>query len=379
MTFALASAAPRARLARPFASVEAHGDLAAARDAWRELAPAGGAYQSPRLRASLRRGVRQSASPSSSRATRRRGPSLYCRCDCDASARSRSPVSLAAPGRTITWACSGPASAGTPAISPRCCARRAREAGIDLFAFSNLPARWEGLDHPLALLPGAPSPSPAFASALPRVHRDWLDARFSRAAQKKLRKKARKLEALGALAHVRAEGGDEAARLLEAFFAHKAAQARARGERDLFARPEVRDLLRRLLDCGAMEMHALKAGERIVATFGALPGGRRLSGLVVSYDGDREVAAASPGEWLMIEVARDAIARGFEAFDLGVGESRYKRELCEIEETLRDAAFGVTALGRLAAPCYLAGRLAMGEIKRRPRLFLLVQRLRRAL
>jgi CelD/BcsL family acetyltransferase involved in cellulose biosynthesis len=378
VTFALASAAPRARLARPFALIETHGDVTAAREAWRELAPAGGAYQSPAFaeacaeafgeRVAIVVARDETAKPVALLPLRLRRFGPLTVADFLGGAWANYHMGLFRPG--LGW------DAGDLAALLR---SAGAEAGIDLFAFSNLPARWEGLDHPLALLPGAPSPSPAFASALPRVHRDWLDARFSRAAQKKLRKKARKLEALGALAYVRAEDGDEAARILEAFLAHKAAQARARGERDLFARPEVRGLLRRLLDCGAMEMHALKAGERIVATFGALPGGRRLSGLVVSYDGDREVAAASPGEWLLTEVARDAIARGFEAFDLGVGESRYKRELCEIEETLRDAAFGVTTLGRLAAPCYLAGRLAMGEIKRRPRLFRFVQRLRRAL
>ena len=92
----------------------------------------------------------------------------------------------------------------------------------------------------------------------------------------------------------------------------------------------MRALLQGLLDSGAMEFHALIAGERIAATFAALPGGRRLSGLVISYDGASEIAAASPGEWLMIEVARDAIARGFDMLDLGLGDSRYKRELCEI-------------------------------------------------
>ena len=101
--------------------------------------------------------------------------------------------------------------------------------------------------------------------------------------------------------------------------------------------------------------------------FGALPAGRRLSGLVISYDGDPEIAVASPGEWLLSEVARDAMARGFETLDLGVGASRYKGAVCEIEEALVDASVGVTALGRLAASIFLVWRRASGEIKRRPR------------
>ena len=65
---------------------------------------------------------------------------------------------------------------------------------------------------------------------------------------------------------------------------------------------------------------------------------------------------------------RDALARGFETVDLGVGEARYKRETCEIEEPLRDLALGVSALGRVAAPLYLGLRAAMGAIKRHPAL-----------
>jgi CelD/BcsL family acetyltransferase involved in cellulose biosynthesis len=252
-----------------------------------------------------------------------------------------------------------------------------KQAGIDLFAFSSLPADWEGRGNPLALLPGSSSPSAAFATRLPATHGEWLDAHLSRATQKKLRKKARKLEAFGPLRHVRREG-EAGARFLDAFLTHKAAQAAARGERDAFAPAQVRDFLRRLLASGAMEMHALVAGERIAATLGALPCARRLSGLVISYDGAHEVAAASPGEWLVSEVVRDAVARGFSVFDLGAGEARYKRELCEIEESLRDAAFGVTPLGRLSAAGFLVARSAKGAIKRRPALFRLARRLRRA-
>ena len=115
-----------------------------------------------------------------------------------------------------------------------------------------------------------------------------------------------------------------------------------------------------------------------LATFGALSGGGRLSGLIVSYDGAPEVAAASPGEWLLIEVVKDAIARGFRTFDLGVGQSRYKSELCEVEEILVDGAFAVTPLGRLGEIAYFGARAGLGWLKRRPRLFHFARRLRRA-
>ena len=255
----------------------------------------------------------------------------------------------------------------------------ARTAGIDLYAFMHSPAETAGAANPLYALGGVSSPSPALATRLPGAAADWLDAHFSRATQKKLKKKLKKLEALGPVAARRAQNPAEARRFLGALLDHKAAQAAARGEPDLFAQTRVRDLLARLIEAEALEMYGLLAGSRIVAVFGGLPAGRRLSGLVLSHDVSEDVSAATPGVQLMCEVARLAIARGFDTLDLGVGDSRYKRETCEVEEPLRDLAFGATALGRVAAPLYLAARAAMGAIKRRPRLYGFAMRVRSAL
>jgi CelD/BcsL family acetyltransferase involved in cellulose biosynthesis len=257
--------------------------------------------------------------------------------------------------------------------------RAAKTAGVDLFAFMHCPLETAGAANPLLTLPGTPSPSPALATRLPAAHADWLDAHFSRATQKKLRKKLKKLEAFGEVAFRRAGQTGEGRRFLDALLAHKAAQARARGEPDLFAEAAVRDLLGRLVENAALEMHALTAGERVVAVFGAMASGRRLSGLVLSHDIAEDVAAATPGVQLVAEAARDAIARGFDTLDLGVGDSRYKRETCEIEEPLRDLALGATPLGRLAAPLYLAVRAAMRAIKRRPALYARAMALKYAL
>ena len=245
-----------------------------------------------------------------------------------------------------------------------------RTAGVDLYAFMQAPPAWEGEANPMLALPGTPSPSPAMATRLGGAHADWLDAHFSPATQKKLRKKLKKLEVFGHVAHRRAGDAGEVKRFLDAMIAHKAAQAQARGEPDPLAPAPVRDLLARLAGGASptMEMHALVAGERVVAVMGVLASGRRLSGLVISHDGDPAVAAATPGVQLFCEVVRDARARGFETMDLGVGEARYKRETCEIEEPLRDLALGVSPLGRVAAPLYLGLRAAMAAIKRRPAL-----------
>jgi CelD/BcsL family acetyltransferase involved in cellulose biosynthesis len=364
----------RAGAARPFAALEIHADPAAVRQDWLELEPTAGGYQSLRFVAAWAQAFRARlciavARDAAGRAVallplhrRRFGPLTAA--GFAGGSWANYHMGLFRPG--LDWS----------ADDVSALLRAAGEAaGIDLYAFINQPPRWEGAANPLAPLFGGRTPSPAFASALPPAPSDWLDAHFSRATQKKLRKKARKLEALGPVRHARAADAQEAERFLAACLT----QREGRGGADEFASPQVHALLRGLIASGAMEMHALLAGERIAATFGALPQGRRLSGLMVSYDSAAVIAAATPGELLLIEVVRDAIARGFATLDLGVGESRYKREMCEIEESLSDTAFGVTALGRLAAPVWLAARAGIGEIKRRPELFARIQTWRRAL
>jgi CelD/BcsL family acetyltransferase involved in cellulose biosynthesis len=378
MSFAATQAdAPSRRAgapARPFAAVEIHAEPGDARHDWLDLEPAAGSYQSLRFVAAWAEAARARLCVAVARDATGRAVALL-------------PLQLESFGPLTSAGFAGGVWANyhmglfRPGLDwsaddlTALLRAAGRAAGIDLFAFINQPARWEGAGNPLAPLFGGRAPSPAFASALAPVHPQWLDAHFSRATQKKLRKKARKLEAFGPVRHARAADAQEAERFLAACLAHRAARAGV----DAFASAQVLALLRGLIASGAMEMHALLAGERIAATFGALAHGRRLSGLVVSYDGAAEIAAATPGELLLIEVVRDAMARGFATFDLGVGESRYKREICEIEEILSDSALGVSPLGRAAAPVWLAARAGVGAIKRRPWLFSRVQRLRRAL
>ena len=372
MTFALPLRHAAAAAPSPCASVAAFDDFEAVRDAWAELEAAGGAYQ----RFAFAKAFHESTG------ARDRLALAVAR---DAAGRpvallplvvSRSPVRVARflgdkwanyhlglyrPG--LDWS----------AESVRCLLRQtAKSAGIDLFAFKNQPASWEGLANPLALLPHRPSPDAAFATTL-SPSPDWLDAHFSRATQKKMRKKARKLDVFGEAAHRRAATTEEASGYLDAFLAHKMTHPDA----PLFAAPAVHRLLRRFVANGVMEFHALVAGERIAATFGALAGGRRLSGLILSFDPDPAVAAASPGELLLIEVARDARERGFDTLDLGVGASRYKREICEIEEPLFDSAIPASLLGWAAAPAFYASRDALRWVKANPRLRSLATRARR--
>ena len=263
-------------------------------------------------------------------------------------------------------------SAVAKAASPR----------VDVFTFIHQPREWRGAPCPLAQLSPQPAPSQAYASALPPLFADWLDAHFSKATQKKLRKKAKKLEALGPVTCRRAEGAEEIARALDAFLEQKNARMRAKKLGGEFEQASTVAMLRALSAPGgaypALEWHVLQAGERIAAVWAGFAYRDRLSGLVLSFDADPAVAAASPGEQLVIEVVRGAILRGFSSFDLGVGEARYKDECCEIAEPLVDSAYAASPLGALAAVGFLMKRRATAAVKRSPRLLALARKLRGA-
>jgi CelD/BcsL family acetyltransferase involved in cellulose biosynthesis len=250
---------------------------------------------------------------------------------------------------------------------------------LDAFLLCNQPLRWRGGDNPLAEGKRQPSPSFAYASAVPGDFANWLDARASKEAKKKMRKKRARLEATAPLVHGRAAAAQEIDRALAAFHAERRARTEALGVPDPYASPAAQAFLAELARGGALELHTLSHGDRVIAVFGALPGTARQSGLFIGHDGDPEIARSSPGEIMVQAVVADAIARGFAEFDLGVGEARYKDEVCEIVEPLFDSAYGFTWKGRIAAWTFLAARRAKRSIKHSPGLKAQQARLRRLL
>jgi CelD/BcsL family acetyltransferase involved in cellulose biosynthesis len=263
-------------------------------------------------------------------------------------------------------------------------AARAARPRVDAFLFVNQPREWRGAPNPLVGLRCQPSPCLAYKSALPEDFALWLNAHASTRAQQTLRRKAKLLNNAGPLTHRRVADPAEADRLLAAFFVQKSERMRELGLINAYAEPEPREFLSRFAACGRaagapkLELHGLFVGDRIAATFGALSAGDRLSCLFISNDNDPEIARNSPGELIVHAVVRDAIARGFATFDLGVGEADYKSKACEADEPLLDSALGVTLLGRAAAAAFELKQRAKRRIKRSPRLFALFRRLRAA-
>ena len=258
-----------------------------------------------------------------------------------------------------------PADAAAGAALPACLAEIGRRLGVDALLFTNVPRTWNGRKVPLATL-GRPSPSSGHELALQGTGEATLTAALSKDARKKLRQKERYLAELGPVRHLVAGTPAEVDAVLAAFFAQKAERFAELGIADPFASPAARTFLRDAcvsgLEAGrpAVELHALLAGERVVAAFGAAVDERRCSGMFISFNADPAFARCSPGDLLLARIIEASCRRGRTHFDLGVGEAPYKSRFCPDRVDLVDVAVPISRRGRV----YLGAVQDIGAAKR---------------
>ena len=256
-----------------------------------------------------------------------------------------------------------------------------RSAGFDLYALPHQPRMWDGVANPLAA-GGEPEASDAYGLMLGPDPEATVRRVFSADARKKLRSKEKRLiEAKGALSYRRAETPEEAARFLAAFYAQKAARFAGMGVTDPYADPSVRAFLSAAATGSdpAVELYALCLAEsgRVLATFGGAVSERRFSGMMTAFDADPEVSRFSPGDLLLQHLVHDQTKRGRQGFDLGVGEARYKASICDETIGLVETLVPVTPPGRAYATLRQGLTRAKRRIKRNPRLYAALQRVRK--
>jgi CelD/BcsL family acetyltransferase involved in cellulose biosynthesis len=243
--------------------------------------------------------------------------------------------------------------------------------GADAFLFLNQPLSWRGEPNPLAAFGGSPSANEGFKLSLGPKPDETLARAFSGESRKKMRKKTRHLAEFGEVKFSMAGTAAEVETILQSFLDQKQRRFRELGIENPFD-DAMQDFIRRGalagLDRGdpAIELYALSAGERIVATFGGTGDRWRLCGMFNSFDNSEDVIRSSPGELLLAELIRRQCERGREVFDLGVGEARYKTALCDEIEQLIDVFVPVTARGRLYARAVWSLVAAKRYVKQRP-------------
>ena len=248
----------------------------------------------------------------------------------------------------------------------------------DLFVLTNQPHAWAGVANPMGLLPHRDSPSAAHGTTLPATSETLFARTLSKDTRKKLRKKETKLAALGPLAHLVACTLEDRAAVVEAFLAQKIARFRALGIASDFETPAMRAFIEQASAAGGIELHALKAGARIVSVYGGAMHRGAWSGMFNAFDADEEIAKSSPGDLLLMRILAKACADGLTRFDLGIGEARYKATLCDETIALFDTIVAVTWRGRLLATAIGWRQGAKRMTKRNRRLSALIKTWRAA-
>ena len=255
-------------------------------------------------------------------------------------------------------------------------------ARADMVMLVNQPLPWAGTTNPFALLPEQRSANFGFSGALIPDFEALFRARTNAAARKKMRKKANALAGYGAVRFARAEGAIEIRQVLDAFFKQKAVRMRAQGLPDVFAAPGVRRFIEAASIAGMpdgtplIELYALSVDDIIVATMGGIAGGGRFCAMFNSIQAGRH-AVESPGEQLLVNVVRQCCARGFDTFDLGIGEAHYKGLFCDDAEPLFDSYWPLSASGRRVAFVFRLAAAAKRAVKQHRTLWSLVRTARR--
>lgn len=241
---------------------------------------------------------------------------------------------------------------------------------IDLLILLNQPAAWRGAANPMLQLPHTASPSQAYGGGLQGDFEALRKERMGSSSRKKLGQKERQLgAAVGPVSYLRAHTAAEVDQVLEVFFKQKAARMHELGLSDAFDAPGVKEFVSAAAheidaDTGepVIELYAALAGDTIIATFGGIVADGRFSGMFNSMAG-AEFRDYSPGELLLSHVVKCCCERGFDRFDLGIGEAAYKKVYCKDTEALYDAVVPITPTGHIVAPFWRAGLAMKSKVK----------------
>ncbi|MBS7702851.1 GNAT family N-acetyltransferase [Chelatococcus asaccharovorans] len=261
----------------------------------------------------------------------------------------------------------------------------ARAAGnIDVFAFSNQPAEWQGTPNPFVSLGGHLSPSPGFKRALDFPPDKTAHVLHGGETRKKMRKKERRLSEIGVLDYRQIVDPAEISRVLDVFLDQKGLRFRQKHINNPFAHPAAVAFLQRGSAPAdgrkpAIELYALFVGERIIATFGGTSAGTRFCGMFNSFCTEDDVVKSSPGDLLLTHVIETQCRRGLATFDLGVGEAPYKLVVCDKIEELTDSYIPVSAKGHVYGLADGGLRTVKRWAKQTPWVLALVERARRKL
>jgi CelD/BcsL family acetyltransferase involved in cellulose biosynthesis len=227
----------------------------------------------------------------------------------------------------------------------------------------------------MALLPRQPAPDDVYSTALRgRNGEEALRSVLKSSMRGRLRTKERKLQEFPGYRYKLARTPSYVDRYLDAFLTQKAAHLAAQGICNIFDDQKVVAFLRAACHHGlaegtpVIELHALECDAEVIAIFGGVNDGRRLSCMINSYTAG-EAGRWSPGLVLMTHLIRHCGENGITSVDLGAGHASYKTFFCKDVENTFDTIAGFTPAGRIASQGLTASRRIKGLVKSTPALW----------
>lgn len=254
---------------------------------------------------------------------------------------------------------------------------------IDLLSLRSQPLTLAGRPNPFVDARSVPAPHFACETVLDGGFETVLARHRGNKKRKRMRANLRAFQALGETAMRKAETPAEAHRLIDVFLAYKASRFADKGIPNVFAEPGTPEFLHALVEesfatsSPLLDLFGLEVGDVCRAVEVSTPFGGRRFGLMNAFLDD-EMARYSPGEVALYHVIEDACHAGFDVYDFGVGDARYKRSWADREVPLADTLLPLTTMGAVAAGLAGLRRRLRDLVVSSPVLYRVAQRVRRA-
>ncbi len=254
--------------------------------------------------------------------------------------------------------------------------------GTILLHLKNQPAELSGFPNPILAIPSQAGPNPLFPIDLTKGFDFVLDQGNGKRKRKLFRRQCRVADHLGGWELSIPDTQEEISFTIDEFFRLKTSRFTTLGVNDVFSSQEAKDLLTRLAlqpekdGIQPLRLFVLKVAGTMRAMYGTCTTKKRCYSFInaVEYD---EFSEESPGEMVLYLMIEHLVNSGFEYFDIGIGQERYKHSWCKEPSTLQETVY---PMGMAAKPIALYIKLltAMKErIKANPAMWGKIKQFRR--
>lgn len=216
---------------------------------------------------------------------------------------------------------------------------------VDSVVLEKMPLRLGNTVNPLSAGIRRTAPPSAYEIPLAGTWPAYEASRLHRA--KDSRRKRRRLAEAGSVRFIVAQTRPEAERLFAALIAQKTRRYFEKNGSDGFERPGYRryfEMMTERFFPAHVHISALEVNGELLATHWGLLYGRRFYCLMLAYAAS-PLAQYSPARLLVEDLIAWCYANGFDTFDLGVGDARWKMLVGAEPTALAHTAMPLTAYG----------------------------------